>query len=57
MATPDPRAMIKYCGEVLPGMLTNACDVEPGLAHRIGADVVARAEAFAALSPREQDAC
>ena len=36
-------------------MLTNACDVEPDLAQRIGVDVLARAEAFAALPPGVQE--
>ncbi|MEV0132587.1 hypothetical protein AB0H83_29515 [Dactylosporangium sp. NPDC050688] len=52
---PNPNHMVKYCREVLPGMLTKACGVDADLAGRIGADVIQRAEAFAALSPGEQD--
>lgn len=55
MTNPDPNHMIKYCGEVLPGLLTDACEVDAELARRIGADVLMRAEAFATLSQREQD--
>lgn len=55
MTNPDPNHMIKYCGEVLPGLLIDACEVDAELARRIGADVLMRAEAFATLSQREQD--
>lgn len=55
MAEPDLAHMIQYCRHVLPGMLTEACGVEQGLAHRIGEDVLARAEAFAALDVVDQD--
>jgi hypothetical protein len=55
MAAPDPSLMIKYCGEVLPGTLTDACDVPADLAERIGEDVLARAEAFALLPQQEQE--
>jgi hypothetical protein len=49
MPNPDPTLMIKFCREVMPGVLTDACDVKPDLAQLIGDDVLARAEAFAAL--------
>ena len=56
MATPDPSLMIKFCDEMLPGMLTDACDVPADLAERIGEDVLARAaEAFAMLPQHEQE--
>jgi hypothetical protein len=55
MALPDPNHMIKFCREVMPDVLAEACEVEPEFAWRIGEDVLARAEAFAALSEREQD--
>jgi hypothetical protein len=35
-------------------MLTRACEVDEGLAYRIGADVLQRAEALAALPERDQ---
>ncbi|MGJ3227105.1 hypothetical protein ACQEUV_17340 [Micromonospora aurantiaca (nom. illeg.)] len=55
MTEPDPAYMIKYCDEVLPKMLINACGVEPALADKIATDVMQRAEAFATLSDRAQD--
>src|SRR4051812_27999682 len=55
MTAPDPTHMVKYCDQVLPDMLTSACGVEDDLARRIGADVLQRAEALAALPEREQD--
>jgi hypothetical protein len=55
MTSPDPDLMIKYCGEVLPDLLTTVCGVDIELAQRIGADVLQRAEALATLSARDQD--
>jgi hypothetical protein len=55
MTSPDPNQMSKYCGEAMPHMLVNACVVDRDLAHRIGVDVLGRAEALASLSTREQD--
>ena len=55
MSDPDPGHLTVYCREVLPDMLTGACEVNPSLAQQIGADVLLRAEAFAALPSREQD--
>jgi hypothetical protein len=55
MTVPDPTLMVKYCYQVLPDMLTRACAVDAELARRIGADVLHRAEALAALPQREQD--
>ena len=46
--------MIRYCGELLPDLLTT-CEVDEDLARRIGADVLRRAEALAALPTRDQD--
>ena len=56
MTNPDPNHVIKYCGEVLPDLLTTACHVDAELAERIGADVLQRAEALATLPTRDQDA-
>jgi hypothetical protein len=47
--------MNRYCDEILPSMLVDACGVDTELAHQIGVDVLDRAEAFAAQSAREQD--
>ncbi|MFG1652481.1 hypothetical protein ACGFIE_21385 [Micromonospora sp. NPDC049275] len=55
MTAPDPTRMVKYCRDALPSMLTEVCDVDDDLAHRIGDDVLQRAEALAALPQREQD--
>jgi hypothetical protein len=55
MSSPDPNHMIKYCNEVLPDLLTSACEVDEDLARRIGVDVLQRAEALATLSTRDQD--
>lgn len=55
MIDPDPSRMVKYCDEILPMLLTDACGVEAGLASEIADDVMQRAEAFATLSDRAQD--
>jgi hypothetical protein len=55
MSSPDPSHMIRYCDEVLPDLLTSACEVDEDLARRIGVDVLQRAEALATLSTRHQD--
>ncbi|WP_157239410.1 recombinase family protein [Catenuloplanes japonicus] len=55
MTLPDPGFMVAYCDQTLPGMLTDVCEVEPGLARRIGVAVLARAEELAVRPPREQD--
>jgi hypothetical protein len=55
MTNPDPNRMIKYRDELLPDLLTSACEVDEDLARRIGDDVLHRAEALAALPTRDQD--
>lgn len=55
MSSPDPTHMIKYCDELLPDLLTSACEVDEDLARRVGADVLQRAEALATLPTRDQD--
>ncbi|MEH1127348.1 hypothetical protein [Micromonospora sp. CPCC 206061] len=55
MTSPNPNHMIEYCGDVLPHMLTTACGVDSDLGRRIGQDILQRAEALAALPPRDQD--
>lgn len=52
---PDPDHMIRFCREVLPDMLVQACRVEASEASAVGEDVLARATAFAALPQRAQD--
>jgi len=46
---PDGQLMRRYCVEVLPKLLHEGCGVDGDLAAAIGADVLARAEAVAAL--------
>jgi hypothetical protein len=46
---PDGQLMRRYCVEVLPKLLHEGCEVDGDLAAAIGADVLARAEAVAAL--------
>lgn len=55
MSAPDTAHMVKYCDQVLPDVLTSACDVDPELARQIGADVLRRAEALATLPQWQQD--
>lgn len=52
---PDSGAMLRYCREVLPGMLVDACDVAVEDAERVAADVLARAEALCHLDYRSQE--
>jgi hypothetical protein len=55
MGKPDPNHLIGFCRKVMPGMLTDACGVDPELAGDIGEDVLMRAESFGSLPQREQD--
>ncbi|SDT10812.1 hypothetical protein [Actinoplanes derwentensis] len=54
MTDPDPAHMLHYCSTVVPDMLTTVCGVDVDLAHRIGCDILDRAEAFAALTASDQ---
>jgi hypothetical protein len=51
---PDPGHMVRFCREVLPGMLVDACGVAPPDAGRVAKDVLSRAEAAARL---DRDSC
>jgi hypothetical protein len=53
MTDPNPAHMLRYCTTVVPDILTKACAVDGDLAERIGADILDRAEVFAAL-PADQ---
>jgi hypothetical protein len=53
-AHPDPKAMTTFCQQVLPAMLREACQVDAAQAEAIGANVLIRAEAFAALDREAQ---
>jgi hypothetical protein len=46
---PDPEHMMRFCREVLPGMLTEACGVTEAEAVRAVTDILSRAEAAARL--------
>ena len=51
---PDPGHMARFCREVLPGMLVDACGVAPPDAGRVARDVLSRAETAARL---DRDSC
>jgi hypothetical protein len=46
--------MVRFCREVLPGMLVDVCGVAPPDAGRVAKDVLSRAEAAARL---DRDGC
>lgn len=52
---PDPTAMTRFCYDVVPATLTNACDVNADLVTAIGDDVLSRARSFAALEDPVRD--
>lgn len=52
---PDPTLMAAFCRDELPALLRDGHGVEPALAAAAGEDVLARAEAFAALAPDAQN--
>jgi hypothetical protein len=52
---PDPRLLDRFCRVVVPGILTDVCHIEEELAAQVGADILARAESFAALDDAARD--
>jgi hypothetical protein len=48
---PDPEHMVRFCREILPGMLVEACGVAASDAHLVANDVLLRAQAAARLDP------
>jgi hypothetical protein len=52
---PVPAVMLRFCREVIPSMLTEACGVDAAQAAAIGEDVLARALSFAALDDPDRD--
>lgn len=52
---PDPRHFEEFCCDVAPHMLEKACGVSGALSVKVGQDMAARAEAYAALSDRARD--
>lgn len=46
---PDPEHLLRFCSEILPGMLTEACGVAPSDARLVAEDVLFRAEAASRL--------
>ena len=52
---PDATLMAAFCRDELPALLRDEHGVEAGPAEEVGADVLARAEAFAGLAPDAQN--
>ena len=52
---PDPGHMIRFCREILPGMLVEACGVAATDARLVVNDVLLRAEAAARLDPASRE--
>lgn len=48
---PDPEHMARFCREILPGMLVEACEAAAPDAGLVADDVLLRAEAAARLDP------
>ena len=48
---PDPELMARFCREILPGMLVEACGAAAPDARLVADDVLLRAEAAARLDP------
>ena len=48
---PDPEHMVRFCREILPGMLVEACEAAAPDAGLVADDVLLRAEAAARLDP------
>ena len=46
---PDARHFEQFCREIIPGLLTEVCHADEQLAARVGKDILARAESYAAL--------
>src|SRR6266567_5677850 len=53
---PDPGHFERFCRIIIPGILTDVCHVEKGLAARVGEDILVRAESYAALENTVRDA-
>lgn len=51
----DPALFGHFCRALVPGFLTEECQVDADVAARVGADILARAEAYAALDAQAQD--
>ena len=51
---PDPNLMVRFCGEILPGILIEACGVTSADASLVSEEVLSRAEAAARL---DRDSC
>jgi hypothetical protein len=53
---PDPGHFERFCRVIVPGILTDVCHVNEDLATRVGKDILARAESYAALDDTARDA-
>jgi hypothetical protein len=52
---PDPAAFERFCRAMVPGCLTEVCHVDAKLAGRVGEDILARGESYAALDESARD--
>jgi len=52
---PDPRLFERFCHVIVQGILTDVCHVDEELAARVGEDILARAESYAALDDPIRD--
>src|SRR5215472_8640514 len=52
---PDPGHFERFCRVIVPGILTDVCHVDEDLAARVGEDILARAESYAALDDTARD--
>lgn len=54
-AEPDPTLFEQFCHEIVPDLLTEVCHVDEKLAAKIGHDILARGESYAALDDATRD--
>jgi hypothetical protein len=52
---PDPAAFERFCHTIVPGCLTEVCHVDAKRAGRVGEDILARGESYAALDESTRD--
>jgi hypothetical protein len=53
---PDAGHFERFCHVIVPEILTDVCHVDEDLAARVGEDILARAESYAALEDTARDA-
>jgi len=52
---PDPGHFERFCRVTVPGILTDVCHADTELAAQVGADILTRAESWAALGDTARD--